>query len=819
MACWLCGSSTVDDGEVEGADAEAQAQALAAAASANAAKAAAAAQEEGNLHRLLDLAKNPQADWGEIFAELAVHPELAEARPSCRRYSLLHHAAYAGNLTAVRRLLFEYAVPPGLLSGAGETAEEIAQASGFNEVADLLRAALKNAARLVEGWAANAIHDVLDMAKWGDWSSVLSALQAEPGLAAARPRVRRFALLHHAAFWGNVEVVQELLETYSVPPGQLTKDGKTAIEVAREPLAQQQERGQWRDPAKCEEVVRLLLGVQEDQLHQLLSQARDCGNLPETWASIFAQLEQCPGLALAPTPAARKFGLLHHAAHWGNLEAVQTLVRKYYVSPLLRTKDGEHAAEVARKQGHEAVAAFLRRSEKGTPAASSSLTFKELCAQSRSLIYFRENGVPVANRIALLKGMEQTEAEEDAASTRPVLHVSAQPLFAEFIKLMQAGTPQEQAAYAGLTVQTLAARFIRCRPLMFMTGVDEYLLPSGESGIGWKDFDAIGTASERPPLVMQDYLSYDEMLLSALLGTSTPVHFINRGARGNKGKPEQKGTFERRGVYLGQVGARFERPGLMEWQHLVVDNLQNTLENGYGANAPAGRGREFLRLWARWYGLEYFPTYAEAFDQTLDIPGYGKTKSLKVPRFVEVDKYGSHLDLELYYRRMRVIAETFLLDAQARAAEKGTTAFCHVVGLGIGVWSLATQEQACVIVQTYIDAIASIALPKVSDLCFSWFPHLKAEWLHSCTPFAGNSVTLTVSKRDPAEKLTGDHAGKLLVAQYAWDANAYPGNEYWLGLLAASGDPAAACCSTIPELQNPQVNTPFPDRLYIHSPS
>jgi len=56
--------------------------------------------------------------------------------------------------------------------------------------------------------------------------------------------------------------------------------------------------------------------------------------------------------------------------------------------------------------------------------------------------------------------------------------------------------------------------------------------------------------------------------------------FINDGSRSNIGHRREE--HEEQGVFVGLVGARFERQGKMEWQHIMITERQNTLENGYG---------------------------------------------------------------------------------------------------------------------------------------------------------------------------------------------------------------------------------------------
>ena len=72
-----------------------------------------------------------------------------------------------------------------------------------------------------------------------------------------------------------------------------------------------------------------------------------------------------------------------------------------------------------------------------------------------------------------------------------------------------------------------------------------------------------------------------------------------------------------------------------------------------------------------------------------------------------------------------------------------------------------------------------------------------------------HEITIQAGRRAPADELYAPFRKCLLVAMYAWDSNSFPGNEYYFGQLSASGDPAAASCSTIPFVQNAEINKEY----------
>lgn len=175
----------------------------------------------------------------------------------------------------------------------------------------------------------------------------------------------------------------------------------------------------------------------------------------------------------------------------------------------------------------------------------------------------------------------------------------------------------------------------------------------------------------------------------------------------------------------------------------------------------------------------------------------------------------------IYKQRLTISIEILLKESNNRAIYQEKEAYVHVVGFGLGVWQI-TKKQPLWFIETFIDILKNTELNNVKDIDFSWFPDVisvinnklsKKEYdefknnneIYIKNKF-NNIFKIKFSKNDPCDKILSNE--KILIASFAWDGNSFVGNEYWNNCLCSSGDPAAACCSTIPELLNPYVN-PF----------
>ena len=105
-------------------------------------------------------------------------------------------------------------------------------------------------------------------------------------------------------------------------------------------------------------------------------------------------------------------------------------------------------------------------------------------------------------------------------------------------------------------------------------------------------------------------------------------------------------------------------------------------------------------------------------------------------------------------------------------------------------------------IEEFTSTIKELELLPVSTLETGW---IDAGSARAGGEEAGNcaGIKFIFNRHDPAALLDTDD---LLVVSYAWDGNAFPENEYWVGSLSGSGDPAASCCSTIAQLHNPMIN-------------
>ncbi|XP_037826127.1 LOW QUALITY PROTEIN: uncharacterized protein LOC119614105 [Lucilia sericata] len=428
------------------------------------------------------------------------------------------------------------------------------------------------------------------------------------------------------------------------------------------------------------------------------------------------------------------------------------------------------------------------------------------------------------------------DIQRQIASAYPLMHEKVLYLIVDFLEhKLKYGSTIEKQLYKDMTITEFVQRLLTKRCISFVGFHDSYILITGETGHGEK-YLKIGTEAEEEPLVLANVLSYDEIKISALLSVASHSDFINDGRRHNGGKIEKDyEKIERQGVVVGIIGARFARPFRMEYEDIIICKEQNITEMGYGCHGTTTEGdlKDPTTLWQyllpikKTEQLEKLQDYRKVWQKFYEESDHlYKKVSLDNKRFGECYKPEAIFDNLMMKKRFALPFDLLLLEANARALKVQKLAYIHVVGIGLGVW-LAAPQQEQIFLACFQQRLKYL-LPQLNNigvLHFSWFKSqewqdLKNESIIKSATHSQGGIKILISNRNPNEKLTSPYEGMLPVVSFAWDGNSLPGNEFWMGSLVSSNDPSAACSTLITELFNPHINTKYVNgnNLYLASP-
>lgn len=459
-----------------------------------------------------------------------------------------------------------------------------------------------------------------------------------------------------------------------------------------------------------------------------------------------------------------------------------------------------------------------------------SLTFQQLIENSNTFKEQHLKGKEFPTNDNLIQSIangddfKKEEIEKHACNSYVFANKKVKDLITDFLSFKQQmydDTERDFYASFGSDEELFVQRLIEKRPLCFYSPID-YYRPRNNGNYS-NNFDSSKYNKD-------EYIDYDENMISSLLNISSPTFVINNGNRSNKGifvksgKNDNEQDREESAIYIGCVGARFEKPSKMEASIMLISKNQSNELNGYG---PENKGLDnALNIFAKFYkqngvhnllydcsqnneNIEwYFPTFEEVEEYIEKTPNQKEYIEI-VDKRNEISRY---LNVPLYKHRMYLSYKPYFDECEKRALELEKYAVCHLVGLGTGAWSinhLKKIEQQKMIMEVVETILEEEEYEHISKIHFSWFDQELSsfsETMNNEQCFSGynnNHIMIYFNKRNPFDRVEDE---EIVCAMYAWDGNSYIGNEYWVGLLYASGDPSAACCSTIPQLQNPLIN-------------
>ncbi len=360
----------------------------------------------------------------------------------------------------------------------------------------------------------------------------------------------------------------------------------------------------------------------------------------------------------------------------------------------------------------------------------------------------------------------------------------------------------------------LIQRFLTKRPLVFVGAGDD------TRDRLFKD-DVITTNGTKE--TVQNYMMYDECIISALIGVSNETYTLRTNpftGTYSKNNPNnfKEDNRHKKVILVGQCGARFERNDYMEStyinsssidsnsgiQRIMLDEMEKVLND---------KDNKYLKQ-----------HYKVLFDNI-----HNPKKLDTVPQNLDNPHDDNTIQIMRYLQRLALIYIPYILNS-LKYYKTDSNLYCRVTGIGGGVWlpnwlgdRPNTLSYGLLITLINMFIYEKFSLKKnypnfnielyIGNDIYE-YNESKMETIHQLiATHKSNQIKIIDQYEVSIFDKTNHSENDCIVCQYAWDGNSFPGNEYWYRTWQ-SADPAFISATALAEIQNPILN-PFFVNGYI----